>query len=107
MGRDHIFDPSPKTASITELEHLPIRAGDIALQHKKQKQSTKWLEYAEGTHGVGGTYPPWDERACELHHSPFIPLKMEVRLGRPSPQYWSLRLPTEPFETNKTDTTIS
>jgi len=35
MGRDHTLDPSPKTASITELENWPSRAGDIALQHQK------------------------------------------------------------------------
>ena len=65
-----------------QLQNWKICRAGLEILHcniKKQKQSTKGLEYAEGTHGVGGTYPPWDERACELHHSLFIALKMEVR----------------------------
>ena len=65
-----------------QLQNWKICRAGLEILHcniKKQKQSTKGLEYAEGTHGMGGTYPPWDERACELNHSLFIALKMEVR----------------------------
>ena len=39
---------------------------------KNETQSTWWFEFAQGMHGLGGTHPSGNVRACEPRHPQFL-----------------------------------
>jgi len=52
---------------------LAERGGRYCIATSKNKtQSTWWFEFAQGMHGLGGTHPSGNVRACEPRHPQFL-----------------------------------